>query len=179
MIACGSKPPQPGTPESILTNIPEWYASPLNDKNYLFAANTSTSRDMQLAVDKAKQQARTDLGSQVEAKLEALTESFANENIMKEESGLLAQFIDASKSVASIAMNRIKEKNREIQVESGIYRAYVLMEMPQGAISAALMQQIQNNQDLHHKLSETQAFKELENKVEEYEQFKKEHGMIR
>ncbi len=73
MMACGGgpKPPVEGTPEATLVSIPEWYSAPPQDPNFVFAASTAMSRDMQLSIDKAKQQARTDLASQLEVKVKA------------------------------------------------------------------------------------------------------------
>jgi hypothetical protein len=76
-------------------------------------------------------------------------------------------------------MNGTRVKNQDIKVENGIYRSYVLMELPLGAANAALMQQIRNNENMYTRFRATQAFDELETEVEKYEQFKKEQGMIR
>jgi thiaminase len=179
MLGCGGGAPQPGTPEATLDNIPEWYSNPPQDPNYLFAAATAMSRNMQVSVDKAKQQARTDLASQLEVKVKGITKSFTEEVGMNEESELLTQFTEASKAVVSTVMNGTRVKNQDIKVENGIYRSYVLMELPLGAANAALMQQIRNNENMYTRFRATQAFDELETEVEKYEQFKKEQGMIR
>ncbi|MCP4582793.1 MAG: hypothetical protein GY839_14380 [candidate division Zixibacteria bacterium] len=180
MIACGGpKPPVEGTPEATLVTIPEWYSAPPQDPNYLFAANTANSRDMQLAVDKAKQQARTDLASQLEVKVKGLTTSFTEEVGMGEDSEILSQFTEVSKAVVSTTMNGTRVNKQEIIIDQGIYRAYVLMELPLGAANVAMMQQIKNQQNLYTRFRATQAFDELEQEVEKYEQFKKDQGMIR
>ena len=180
MMACGGpKPPVEGTPEATLASIPDWYSNPPQDPNYLFAANTAMSRDMQLAIDKAKQQARTDLASQLEVKVNGLTKSFTEEIGMNEESELLTQFTEASKAVVSTTMNGTRVKNQEVVIDQGIYRAYVLMELPLGAANMALMQQIKNNQNMYTRFRASQAFEELNEEVEKYEQFKKDQGMIK
>jgi hypothetical protein len=179
MLGCGGGAPQPGTPEATLVDIPDWYSNPPQDPNYLFAAATAMSRDMQLAVDKAKQQARTDLASQLEVKVKGITKSFTEEVGMNEDSEMLSQFTQASKAVVSTVMNGTRVNKQDIKVDNGIYRAYVLMELPLGAANAALMQQIKNNQNLYTRFRATQAFDELETEVEKYEQYKKDQGMIK
>lgn len=179
MMACSSKPPPPGAPEATLANIPDWYANPTRDPNYLFSANTATSRDMQLAIDKAKKQAQADLTMQMEAKVKAITKSFNEEMGMSADSQLLTQFTGVANAVVSNAMNAIKVKEQDILVESGIYRVFVLMELPVGAASAALMQQIKNNENLYNRFSTSRAFEMLEQEVEKYRQFKKEQGMMK
>jgi hypothetical protein len=179
MLGCGGGAPQPGTPEATLVDIPDWYSNPPTDPNYLFAAATAMSRDMQLSVDKAKQQARTDLASQLEVKVKGMTKSFTEEVGTNEDSELLTQFTEASKAVVSTVMNGTRVNKQDIKVENGIYRAYVLMELPLGAANAALMQQIKNNQNLYTRFRATQAFDELETEVEKYEEYKKDQGMIK
>jgi len=180
MMACGGPPPPAeGTPEATLVSIPEWYSNPPQDPNYLFAANTAMSRDMQLSIDKAKQSARTDLASQLEVKVKGLTKSFTEEIGTADDSEILQQFTEASKAVVSTTMNGTRVNKQEIVIDQGIYRAYVLMELPLGAANMALMQQIKNNQNMYTRFRATQAFDELEEEVEKYEQFKKDQGMIR
>ena len=180
IIGCGGgTPPKPGTPEATLVSIPDWYSNPPQDPNYLFAPATAMSKDMQLAVDKAKQQARMDLASQLEVKVQGLTKKFEEEVGMNEDSELLSEFTQASKSVVSTVMNGTRVNKHDVVVENGIYRAYVLMELPLGEANLALMQQIKNSQNMYTRFRASQAFDELEQEVEKYEQFKKDQGMIR
>lgn len=180
MMGCGgSKPPVPGTPEATVESIPDWYANPPQDPNYLYAPATAMSQDMQLAIDKAKQQARADLASQLEVKVQGLTKKFEEEVGVNQDAELLSQFTQVSKSVVSNVLNGTRLSKNDIVIESGIYRAYVLMELPLGAANQALMQQIKDNQNMYTRFRATQAFDELEKDVEKYEEFKKEQGMIK
>lgn len=179
MFACGSKPPAEGTPQATVVNIPDWYSNPPQDPNYLFSPATAMSRDMQLAVDKAKQQARSDLASQLETKIEGLTKKFDEEVGLNEDSELLSQFTQVSKAVVSTTLNGTRVSKQELLVENNIYRAYILMELPLGAANAALMQKIKQNNTMYTRFRSTQAFDELEKEVEKYEEFKKEQGMMR
>ncbi|MBP1655058.1 MAG: hypothetical protein H6Q28_1614, partial [Bacteroidetes bacterium] len=42
-------------------DIPEWYSKAPQDPNYLFAARTATSQDMQIALDKATTDGRAEV----------------------------------------------------------------------------------------------------------------------
>ena len=179
MMACGPKTPQPGTPESTLANVPEWYADQPADDNYLFSRNTSTSRFMQLAIDKARQLARTDLASQMEGEMQSLTGGFIEELDEDGKSGLISRLGDAGKLAVSTALSSAKVRKQDVSVDNGIYRAYVLMELPLGAVSDALMQEIRKDDNLHAELNSTKSYAELEIMVENYRQFKKDHGIIR
>ena len=179
MMACGGNPPAVGTPEATVVDIPVWYNEPPMDPNYLFEVSSATSRDMQLAVDKAKTSARTGLAEQYEVKVQGLKKRFREEVGLNEDSELLEQFTAAEKQIVSTVMNGTRVKNQKIVVESGLYRAYILMEYPIGAANAALMEQLKSNQNLYTRFRATQAFDELNDEVEKYEQYKKEQGMIR
>jgi hypothetical protein len=179
LTGCGSKPPAEGTPEATMVSVPDWYAAPPQDPNYLYATATSMSRDLQLAVEKAKQQARLDLAAQLEVKAEGLTKKFDEEVGLNEESELLSEFSQVSKSLVSTTLNGTRVKNQEIQTEGAIYRAYILMELPLGAYNVALMEKIKANQNMYTRFRATQAFDELEQEIERYEQYKKEQGELR
>jgi hypothetical protein len=178
MMACGSKPPA-GTPEGTLANVPDWYTNPPQDPNYLYAPATAMSKDMQLAVEKAKQQARADLGSQFETRIEGLTKRFDEEIGLNDDSELLSQFTQVSKSIVATTLNGTRVGKQQLLVENNIYRAYVLMELPLGEANLALMQKIKENNNLYTRFRAAQAFDELEKDVERYEQYKKDQGMMK
>jgi len=180
IIGCGGGPaPRPGTGSVPLVSVPDYYTNPPQDPNFLYARATAMSRDMQLAVDKAKQQARAEIESQLELKVNGLTKRFAEELGADEDSVLLSEFTQVSDSVVSTVMIGTRENKKDIVVENGIYRAYVLMELPLGEANLALMKQIKNNQNVYSRFKAGQAYDELEQAVEKYEQFKKEQGMAR
>jgi len=178
LVGCGSKAPETGVTNATALNVPNWFVSPPQDPNYLFSSTTAMSRELQLAIDKAKQMSRADLGTQLEVKVEGMTKNFTEEVGANQDTELLTQFSEASKSVVATVLKSARVKDQEITVENGIYRAYVLMELPLGAANAALMQQIKNNQNMYTRFRSTTAFGELETEVEKFEKFKKEQGMI-
>jgi len=179
MFACGGKP----EPEPIMggeeVNVPEWYLNPPQDPDYLFSAATASSRDLQLATDKAKQQARADLAAQLEAKVQGLTKKFEEEVGLGDDAEFLSQFTQVSKTVVSTTLTGTRVNKTKVLTEGGLYRSYVLMELPVGAAAAAFKAQISDNEAMYTRFRSTQAFDELSEEVEKYEQFKKEQGLIR
>ena len=113
-------------------SAPEWFISPPSDPDYLYSAATMTSRDMQMAVEKAQTQARTFLAQQMEAKVSILTKQFQEEVGLGEDSELLQQFTSATKSVTQQTLSGSRTDRKELLEEKGIYRAYVLMSLPIG-----------------------------------------------
>jgi hypothetical protein len=179
MFACGSKPEPKPLMGGTEVNVPEWYLNPPQDSDYLYAAATATSKDMQLASEKAKQQGRADLATQLEAKVSGLTKKFEEEVGLGEEAEYLSQFTQVSKTVVSTVLTGTRVSKNELLSEAGIYRSYVLMELPVGAAAAAFKAQIANNEAMYTRFRSTKAFEELNDEVEKYEQFKKEQGMLK
>lgn len=170
LIGCGGSQPLPQTDTG---DVPEWYSNVPADPNFLYAVNTSTSKDMQLAVDKALQAARTEVGRQVEVKVNALQKRFQEETGIGDDAQLLDQFTQASKTVVSTSLSGSKEKQKKIVKDGNNWRAYVLIEYPLGAAQEALREQIKKNEQLYTRFRASQTYKELDDEVQKYEDYKK------
>ena len=174
LIACGGK--------AKLNNpisLPAWFQNPPEDPNYMFSTATMTSKDLQLAINKAKQQARVDLAQQMETKIKSMTKQFTEEVGLGEDAEFLSQTSVVSKSVTSKVLNGSRARQVETIKEDGvIYRAYVLMELPIGPANSALLDAVKKQQNLYTRFRSSQGFQELEEEVEKYDQFKKEQGLI-
>ena len=177
LASCGSSP-EPGTEAArkTLENVPDWYPNVPSDPNYLFAAVSATSKDMQLAVDKAKQEGRAELAAQLETKVEGLTKKFDQEVGLNEDAELMSMYTQVSKSVMSTMLNGSRLAKQEVVPENGIFRAFVLMELPWGEAQAALLSKIKAQKLLHTRFQEAQSFKELEEEVQKLEDYKSEQG---
>jgi hypothetical protein len=175
MMAAGCSGPKTLTQTSV-GKIPEWYQNLPSDQNNFYAPNTQVSQDMQLAVDKAKNGARTDLASQFETKVQNLEKRFSEEVGLGADSQLLQQFTAASKQVVSTMLNGAKTVKQEVLQDGNTFRAYILMSYPIGASNAALLQQIKNRDELYTRFRATEAYKELDADVQKYEDWKKTQG---
>ena len=164
----------PEASDATLQNMPSWFTSPPEESDYLFGTGTSTSRSMQMAVDKASTAARGNLATTLESKFEGLSKQFEEETGSSSNSELLTQFTQAQREVVSQVLRGVSPRDRQIFNEEGIYRAYVLVEMPIGQAAAELMRKLQQNDDMYTRFRSTQAFEELDKQVEEYEQFRRE-----
>jgi hypothetical protein len=171
IIGCGgSKPLQ----SADTGNIPDWYTNVPQDPNYLYAPNSESSQDMQLAVDKATAAARADIGRQLQVKIEGLQKRFTEETGTGTDAQLLQSFTDAEKTVVSETLNGSKAKNQKIVKDGGLWRAYVLVQYPLGAANETLMQQIKNNNQMYTRFQATQTYKELQDEVDKYEKSKQQ-----
>jgi hypothetical protein len=178
VAACGgsketaSLTPEPN--EETIEAAPDWYLAPPRDDNYVLAAATATSRDMQLAIDKAQTTARGEIAATLEAKFSGLVKQFQEEVGTDNSAELLEQYTQTYKTVVSQVMVGSNARQRSVDVDRGVYRAYVLMELPVGEAARQLMQRIQSNQAMYTRFRSTQAFEEMEREVEAYEQWKRE-----
>lgn len=157
-------------------DIPDWYLNKPEDPNFLYAPATATSQDMQLAVDKAVQAGRADIGRQVEIKIQGLQKRFQEETGVGEDAQLLDQMTQASKTVVSTSLTGSKEINKKIIKDGKMWRAYVLVQYPLGAAQEAFKAQMQKNEQTYTRFRATQTYKELDDEVAKYEQFKKENS---
>lgn len=173
IIGCGSNKNLSQVNEG---DIPEWYPLPPQDPNFVFAAKTATSQDMQLAVDKAVVDGRAEIGRTIELQLQGLQKKFNEEIGAGENSTLLQQFTQATKIVVDQTLTGSQIKNQKISKDGNLWRAYVLVQYPLGAANEAFMQQIQKQQELYTRYRSSQTFKELEDEVQKYREWKEKQG---
>ena len=166
--SCGSKEMS----QTDTGEIPEWYTNPPTSSDYIYAARTATSRDLQVAVDKATTDARTEIGRIVETKVAGLQKNFNEEVGVGENSQLLQQFTEAQKTVVSTALNGSQIKENKTLKDGENWRAYVLVEYPIGMANAAFLQQLKKQEELYTRYRSSETFKELEKEVEKYEAWK-------
>ncbi|MEW6686095.1 MAG: hypothetical protein AB1393_07820 [Candidatus Edwardsbacteria bacterium] len=173
LIGCGGPKTMQGTTPG---EIPIWYENPPKDPNFLYAPNSQVSQDMQLAMDKATTDGRREIAAQQEVRVQALQKKFDEETGFGKDAELLQQFTQVTKTVVSTVLNGCRMINSKVVRDGEMWRAYVLMEYPVGAANQAFVQQLKANEKLYTRFRSTQAFKELEEEVAKYEEFKKQQG---
>ena len=171
IAGCGGSKGMQGASEG---DIPDWYNNHPQDPNYFYAANTATSQDLQLAVDKATTAGRTEIGRMVETKVSDLQKKFDEETGVGKDAQLLQQFTEAGKTVVSTSLSGSQIAKQKQFKDGDIWRAYVLVQYPVGAANEALQQQIKNNEQMYTRFRASQTFKDLDDEVQKYEQWKKD-----
>jgi len=152
------------------SNIPEWFLNPPQDPDYLFGVNSSTSTQMQLALDKAKAGARADVAQQMETKVSVLVKSFQEEVGAGEDAELNSFYNQTMKNIANQTLQGSRVREQKIVPKSGnMYQAYVLMEVPLVPFNKEVVQKVKNMQ-LYDRFRASQAFDDLEKDIEKYEQ---------
>ncbi len=171
--ACGPKQQPNLTPDSTdntKSKVPEWFLDkPKNDDNYFYAVATATSRDLQQAINKSKQEARAELSNTLEIYIKAKSDKFDRETGLNQNSTLKQEWTNVSRNVTANVLKGTEEDKKDVVEEERVWRAYILMTLPVGAAAQELFHQLNENDALKVHLEASEAFMELEEEVEKYE----------
>lgn len=177
VAGCGGKSKQTVvTPTGAKMKAPEWYVHPPQDEDALVAVATATSRDMQTAVDKAKQDGRTEIARQLDVRITGMSKRFVEETGIDDDTELLGMFTQASKSVVSDSLTGTQVAEQELFREGQGYRAYVMVQMPIGEANARLVEKIRSQERLYTRFRASETFEELDALVKEYEEWKQQQA---
>lgn len=149
---------------------------PENDPTRLYASTSADSRSMPLAVDKAKHAAQLDIAQQMQLRVRGVFRSFMEETGGGEDAQLLQEVTNTSESIVSESLIGCKMLNKKVfrDKNTGMYRAYALMEMPLDLMNAKMIQQIRSKEHLYTRFRASESFKEAEEKWREYEEQQKQ-----
>ena len=176
-IGCGSKSGPDLSPEAsskTVKNVPDWYLDTPKTEGYLYAASNATSQSMQLAVDKARMQAVSELSQMMKSEWGGYTKRVQEEIGTGLNSKLLDTFSQTQENTISNQLENIIVKEKDIQVinSSGakIFNIYVLVEFNTNAAQEKLLAQIKADQQLYDAIKASELVDEMEQKVEAYHQ---------
>jgi hypothetical protein len=168
VAACGGPRSFDLTPASArqtLEEAPRWMFEVPTDDDHL----TATSRDFQVALDKARGLAQVDVAQQLGARLTNLTRQFQEETGMASDSELLTQFSSATKAITSETLVGAHVVERRVVPEGDVYRAYVLIRLPIGRANELLTQKLRSREALFTRFRATEAYAELDAELQRYE----------
>jgi hypothetical protein len=140
-------------------------ASP-GDINMLSAEASGTSRDYQLAIEKAKMDARLEMTQQLNAYVQALIKKFDEEVGITEDSELLGLYSKTAKIVVDQALVGSHIKKKDVKQDGEIYKATVVMEAPLGQARKRLLEQIKASDELYGRFEKSESFQELKEEIE-------------
>ena len=178
-IGCGSRSGPDLSPEASsknVKNVPDWYLETPIVEGYLYNAANGTSQSMQLAVDKARVAAVSNLSQMIKSEWSGYTKRVQEEIGTGLDSKLIDQFTQTQENTISNQLENVIVKEKDIQVmNSGgtrIYNVYVLVEFNTNAAHEKLLAQIKADQQLYDAIRASELVDEMEQKVEEYRQRK-------
>ena len=176
-IGCGSRSGPDLSPEAsrkTVKNLPDWYLNTPVKEGFKYQTAEATSQSMQLAVDKARVAAVSNLSQMIKSEWNGYTKRVQEETGMGSDSKLLDQFSSTQENVISNQLEGVIVKEKDVQVENSdgtrIYRVFVLVEFDENAAQEKLLAQIQADQELYDAIKASELVDEMEKKVEEYHQ---------
>ena len=174
-IGCGSKSGPDLSPEASskqVKNVPKWYLETPNNEGYVYAAANGITQNMQLAIDKARMAAVSNLSQMIKSEWSGYTQRVQEEIGSGMESKLLDKFSQTQENTISNQLENVIVKEKDIQVmNSGgtrIYNVYVLVEFNTNAAQEKLLAQINADQQLYDAIKAAELVDEMEQKVEAY-----------
>jgi len=172
---CGGSTQTTQSLSNLNDDIPDWYLHKPTDPNYIYESASAVSKDLELSVSKASTDARAKVGQAIEIKLNNMQKKFDEEVGTGDNANLLQQFTQATKTVVSTVLSGSNVAKKEIKKEGLGFRAYVLVEYPIGAAAQAFQKQLSQRQELYTRFRASESFKELDEEVKKYEEWKKNH----
>jgi hypothetical protein len=151
-------------------------ASKITENGGLAAVGMGESRSMPLAVEKAKTDARNELATIINTKVDVLRKRFVEGVGEGKNEEINALFSSAAKQLSSGEVAGTVPKDIKFDTKDGITRAYALMVQNPKILAAALENAGQANKAMYGRFRASQGFNELDAEVKKYEEFKKQQG---
>lgn len=147
----------------------------ITEKGGMASVGLGESRNTQLAITKAKVEARKNLAQLVSVKIENLEKAFVEEVGEASGSEMNELFSSATKQITAQELQGTVPKMQKYEVKDGVTTAYVLMVLNPDIIDASLKKNDKNK--LYERFRASKAFEELDKEIKEYEEAERE-GML-
>ena len=147
----------------------------ITEKGGMAAVGLGESRNTQLAISKAKVEARKNLAQSVQVKIENLEKAFIEEVGEASGSEMNELFSSATKQITAQELQGTVPKMQKYEVNDGITTAYVLMVLNPEIIHDSLKNS--NKPKLYERYRASKAFEELDKEMKEYEDAERQ-GML-
>lgn len=147
-------------------------SSKILESGGLAAVGIAQSKSLEIALSKAKMNARRELAQMLETKIESLQKSYAEETGQAADAEILAQFSSTAKAITSQQIRGSVAKELKYETGDKIITACALMEVTPKII----LDQFQKQEQLYTRFRASKAYEELDKEIQEYEAFKKKQA---
>ena len=151
--------------EKKVKSIPDWFVEPPESSvDVYYFVGSGESKSVQLSMDIAVMEAQEQLASVVDTLISQRADKFVAQLGGSKE--LQTNFEEATKRViAEVQAGGYQIKEKEFQAYNDYFTAYVLLEFTTEEVNQLFYQQLQKEALKDAKLSQTEAFKELEEEL--------------
>ncbi|SCA56862.1 conserved exported hypothetical protein [Candidatus Terasakiella magnetica] len=184
LSACST--PEPGTPEAALwaheqkmeakaenvedtiDELPSWYLNPPKDDISAYGVGTSTSSDIQLAVDKAMLNAKRSLADAMKGKISSKMKEFVTESGTDEDTQVISDVERVTSNlITEVDLSGFMREKVEVKPLGTQYRVYAMIRFPLGKANRVMVDKIKKNARLEAKIRSAKAFQDLEREIQE------------
>ena len=152
--------------EKKVKSIPDWFVEPPQSSvDVYYFVGSGESKSVQLSMDIAVMEAQEQLASVVDTLVSQRADKFVAQ--LGDSKELQTNFEEATKRViAEVQAGGYQIKEKEFQAYNDYFTAYVLLEFTTAEVNQLFYQPLQKEALKDAKLSQTEAFKELEEELE-------------
>ena len=152
--------------EKKVKSIPDWFVEPPQSSvDVYYFVGSGESKSVQLSMDIAVMEAQEQLASVVDTLISQRADKFVAQLGGSKE--LQTNFEEATKRViAEVQAGGYQIKEKEFQAYNDYFTAYVLLEFTTEEVNQLFYQQLQKEALKDAKLSQIEAFKELEEELD-------------
>jgi hypothetical protein len=168
-------PPKMESDKSMFDYMQEEVAK-IAEKGGMASVGLGESRNTQIAITKAKVEARKNLAQLVQVKIENLEKAFVEEIGEASGSEINQLFTSATKQITSQTLQGTMPMMQKYETDDGITTAYILMVLNPDVIHESLKNN-NNAKHLYERFRASKAFEELDKEIKEFEEAERQ-GLI-